>query len=115
MKNYSSVILGVVFVFGIFAVISLFNSPVTGNFSYGNAGMGRYYSAGGWVQFSPKEACEYVGASSYDPPEVYRNDMGQYMVVCYDYDSKSSTRKFGIPLVQWMTPEPLPDRFNPLS
>ena len=110
--NHGHFILGVVLVLGLFATISLFDQVnTTGAYYYGNAGMGRWYTSGGWVQLEPAEACDVVGAKSFDPPRVVFNDYKQAMVLCYRYTPGDA---FVVPLVQWANPVPNPLQYNPL-
>jgi len=113
--NFGYFIMGVVFILGIFATVSLFDQlDTTGAYYYGQAGMGRYYAAGGWAQFTPKEACEYAGGNSFDPPEVFLSDMNAYMVACYRANPYSEGDRFAAPLIRWISPKPLPDTFRPI-
>ena len=107
--NYGYVILGVVFVFAIFASISVVDQ-ITGDFSYGGVGRGSYAVGNGLVQFQPKEACEYHNLKSLDPPEVYLNNMGQWMTICYKYSIGNENDRTVVPLIQWLEVEPFPNQ-----
>lgn len=113
--NFGHLIIGIIFVLGIFSVISIFDQlNPTGDFTYGQAGRGRYYAAGGWVQFEIKEACEYVGAKSFDPSQSFYNKMGGIMAICFYSNPDDKNDRVAVPLIQWVTPTPVPGQFNPI-
>jgi hypothetical protein len=112
--NFSYLVIGIVFILGIFSVITIFDQVnSTGSYVYGSAGMGRYYAAGGWVQFKPKEACEYAGANSFEPPQITFNAANTASAVCYFFNPYDSNDRVAVPLVQWVTPTPIPGQYSP--
>ncbi|RLE46615.1 hypothetical protein DRJ25_03925 [Candidatus Woesearchaeota archaeon] len=113
--KHGFVVLGVIFVFGIFALVSIFSGVSTGDFTYGG-NMGKYYAGGSWVQFQPVEACEFMGAHSFDPPVVFHSSFGNSMMVkCFRSNPNDERDSFAVPLVQWINAGPVQERYNPLG
>ncbi len=106
--NYGYVVLGVVFVFAIFASISVVDQ-ITGEFSSGSIGGGNYYIGDTLVQFQPKEACEYNNLKSFNPPQIYLDNMN-WVTVCYKYTPGNENDRTIVPLLQWIKAEPLPNQ-----
>ena len=111
MRN-AYIITGVIFVFGMFAIVGIFNE-VTGDFTFGQSGIGRYSAPGGWVQFSPKEACEIAGGQSFDPVRIVHNEFNTVMAVCYNNYPNLESDYFQVPVVQWVYNKPRPGQYSP--
>ncbi len=109
--KFAYITIGIVFAFGMFAVIGIFDQ-ISGQYTYGG-NMGAYYAGGGWVQFSPEEACEVSGGHSFDPPQVFHNDFNTVMALCYYTFPELENDHFGVPLVQWVTVPPTIGRYTP--
>ena len=112
--KYAYIIVGIVFVFGMFSIIGISQMSSTGDFTYGG-NMGRYHAGGGWIQFAPKEACEAFGAKSFDPPRVFHNEYNTVMAECYHYNPLNENDRINIPLVQWMTVPDRPGQYSPVG
>ena len=109
--KYAHIIVGIIFAFGMFAIIGIFNQ-VTGEFTYAN-NIGSYHAGGGWVQFTPKEACEAYGAKSFDPPRVFHNEFNAVMAECYHYNPLDENDRVNVPVIQVISVPDRPGQYSP--